>query len=82
MEYLTEGPSSAGLSTEIITFFRARRLKKVGKGGGDGSEDIQVHTVPLNLVESWLAGKLEHSCLVDYKVYAALYFDLKQGKAD
>jgi ADP-ribose pyrophosphatase len=82
MEYLTKGPSSAGLSTEIITFFRARRLKKVGKGGGDGSEDIQVHSVPLNLVESWLAGKLEHGCLVDYKVYAALYFDLKQGKAD
>jgi ADP-ribose pyrophosphatase len=27
MEYLTEGPASAGLSTEVITLFRAHELK-------------------------------------------------------
>ena len=37
MEYLTEGPSSAGLSTEVISFFRAAELEKVCKGGGDAT---------------------------------------------
>jgi len=74
MEYLTEGPPSAGLSTEIVTFFRAHGLKKVSKGGGDGSENIQVHTVPLAELENWIEIKRKSGCLVDYKVYAALYF--------
>ncbi len=78
MEYLTEGPPSAGLSTEIITFFRAHGLKKISDGGGDESEDIQVHVVPLAKIEPWLADKLKEGCLVDSKVFAALYFALKQ----
>jgi ADP-ribose pyrophosphatase len=76
MEHLTEGPSSAGLTTEMITFFRAGGLKKTGAGGGDGSEDIQVHPVPLSDVKSWLETKQKEGCLVDYKVYAALYFEI------
>jgi len=74
MEYLTEGPSSAGLSTEVISFFRAAGLKKVSEGGGDGSENIQVHAVALRDLEAWIEGKQKEGCLVDYKVYAALYF--------
>jgi len=75
MEYLTEGPPSAGLSTEVVTFFRAQGLKKVSEGGGDVSEDIQVHAVPLAELETWIASKRKEGCLVDYKVYAALYFE-------
>jgi ADP-ribose pyrophosphatase len=74
MEYLTEGPPSAGLSTEVVTFFRAQGLKKVSQGGGDGSENIQVHAVPLAELENWIETKRKEGCLVDYKVYAALYF--------
>jgi ADP-ribose pyrophosphatase len=76
LEYLTEGPSSAGLSTEVITFFRAHGLKKLSEGGGDGSENITVHAVPLERLTFWLDSKRLEGCLVDYKVYAALYFDL------
>jgi ADP-ribose pyrophosphatase len=76
MEYLTEGPTSAGLSTEVITFFRARELKKVSKGGGDKSENIQVHAVPLTELKSWIESKRKAGCLVDYKVYASVYFGL------
>jgi ADP-ribose pyrophosphatase len=76
MEYLTEGPPSAGLSTEVVTFFRAQGLKKVSDGGGDGSENIQVHLIPLANLESWIATKQKEGCLVDYKVYAALYFEI------
>jgi ADP-ribose pyrophosphatase len=74
MEYLTEGPPSAGLSTEVVTFFRARGLRKVSEGGGDGSENIMVHTVPLAELETWIASKRKEGCIVDYKIYAALYF--------
>jgi ADP-ribose pyrophosphatase len=81
MEYLTDGPPSAGLSTEVVTFFRARGLKKVTDGGGDGSENIQVHTVPLSELEAWIEVKRKEGCLVDYKVYAALYFERREPKA-
>ena len=43
---LTEGPPSPGLSDEIVTFYLARRLTRVGKGGGVGEENIRVHEVP------------------------------------
>jgi len=78
MEYLTKGPSSAGLSTEVITFFRAVGLKKVSDGGGDGGENIQVHAVPLSELESWIETKKQEGCLIDYKVYTALYFHLNR----
>jgi ADP-ribose pyrophosphatase len=73
MEYLTAGPTTAGLSTEIVTLFRARGLKKVSCGGGDNSESIQVHVVPLANLTLWLEDKRREGCLVDYKVYAALF---------
>ena len=83
MEYLAEGPSSAGLSTEVISFFRAAELKKVSKGGGDESESIQVHVVPLVGLKSWIETKLKEGLLVDYKVYAALYLDMnKSGRVN
>lgn len=80
MEYLAEGPSSAGLLTEVITFFRAAELKKVSKGGGDESENIQVHVVPLVGLKPWIASKLKEGCLVDFKIYAALFFELDNEK--
>jgi len=73
MKYLTEGPPSAGLSTEMVAFFQAGELKKVANGGGDGTEDIQVHAVPLAQLKSWIETKRQEGCLVDYKIYAALY---------
>jgi ADP-ribose pyrophosphatase len=73
MEYLTVGPTSAGLSTELVTLFRAWGLKRVSGGGGDNSENIQVHVVPLVSLKPWLESKRSEGCLVDYKVYAALY---------
>ncbi len=79
MDYLTDGPPSAGLSTEIVTFYRARGLTKVSEGGGDGSENIRVHLVPLGGLEAWIEAKRAEGCLIDCKVYAGLYFYLKQG---
>ncbi len=78
MDLLTEGPSSAGLSTEIITFFRARGLRKVGDGAGDGTENIQAHLVPRANLDAWLEAKRRDGCLVDYKIQAAMYFELRK----
>jgi ADP-ribose pyrophosphatase len=73
MEYLMEGPPSAGLSSEVVTFFRARGLRKISDGGGDKAENIIVHAIPVAALRPWLTGKAMAGFLVDYKIYAALF---------
>jgi ADP-ribose pyrophosphatase len=80
-QYLFDGPSSAGLAAETYAMFLARRAHRVGPGGGDHSEDIQVHAVPLDEVETWLDMKRQQGVMVDPKVYAGLYF-AGRGTAD
>jgi ADP-ribose pyrophosphatase len=74
MEFLADGPSSAGLTSEFVSFFRATGLAKVAEGGGDHSENIEVHEVPLATLEQWLAERRAAGRTVDNKVYSALYF--------
>lgn len=74
---LSEGPPSAGLSSEVVTFFRATGLSRSdrpGAGEGDGDEDITLHEVPLGYAARWLACKVGEGVLVDPKVYAGLHF--------
>lgn len=73
-EFLTAGPPSAGLAGEVLSFYRAHELTQVGQGGGDASENITVHSVPLSELEAWLADRRERGVWVDPKVYAGLYF--------
>ncbi|WP_437203177.1 NUDIX hydrolase [Planctomicrobium sp. SH664] len=72
LETVFTGPSSAGLSTEMITFFRADQVRKVGAGGGDESESITVLVVPRAELRDWLRGHENPSECIDPKVYAAL----------
>ncbi len=74
MEALATGPASSGLTSEIVTLFRASNLRKTGKGGGMAHEEITVHEVPLTDIEAWLTDKARSGMLIDPKVYAALYF--------
>jgi ADP-ribose pyrophosphatase len=74
MEYLCEGASSAGITTEIITLFRATGLKKSGGGGGDGTENITVHEIPVKEIDAWLAARAKGGAVIDLKVYAGLRF--------
>jgi ADP-ribose diphosphatase len=78
---LVEGPSAVGSATEIVTFFRAKGLTRVGAGGGDHTEDITVHVVPLGQIRSFLADRIAAGLLVDPKVYAALYLILTESAA-
>lgn len=74
IEFLMRGPSSSGMSNEHIAFVRAHGLRKVSDGGGDPSEDIVVHEVPLDGVASWLHARMAEGYSIDPKLYAGLYF--------
>lgn len=73
-EFLTAGPPSAGLAGEVLSFYRAHGLTRVGRGGGDETEEITVHAVALDEIEDWLARQRERGVWVDPKVYCGLYF--------
>ena len=70
---VASGPVSAGITDEQVTIFLATGLSRVGPGGGDDSEDITVHLVPLASAGDWLSSPRD-GVMVDPKVYAALYF--------
>jgi ADP-ribose pyrophosphatase len=74
LEVLMTCPSSAGMSDEMISFVLAKGLTRVGPGGGDDSEDIEVHIVPLTDVDAWLNRQLSAGKPLDPKIYAALYW--------
>jgi ADP-ribose pyrophosphatase len=70
---LMVGPTSAGMSNELIAFVRARGLTRVHAGGGDESEDITVHEVPVDDAPRWLAAKMVEGYSMDPKLWAGLY---------
>jgi ADP-ribose pyrophosphatase len=74
LSLLVGGPVSSGLSSEIITFFQALDVVKKGSGGGDATESIKVHAVPLKEADLWLYEMEQKGFLVDPKVYVGLYF--------
>ena len=74
MRRVAAGAASAGMTDEIITLFVATGLRKTGKGEGDGAEEIMLHEVPLDDVETWLAAREREGRLIDLKLYSGLYF--------
>jgi ADP-ribose pyrophosphatase len=74
VEFLHAGPSSAGLSTEMMIFVRAHDLRRVGPGGGDETENITVHEVPRDEAGAWLLAKSREGYSIDPKLFAGLWF--------
>jgi ADP-ribose pyrophosphatase len=74
IEALTTGPSSSGLTSEVVTLLCASGLKQMHAGGGVAHENITVHAVPLADVHDWLARRAVEGLLIEPKVYAGLYF--------
>jgi ADP-ribose pyrophosphatase len=74
LEFVHRGPSSSGMSTEMIEFVRAWGLRKVGPGGGDATEDITVHEVPRSEAGQWLFDRAAEGYSVDPKLFAGLWF--------
>ena len=73
MDRLASGPPSAGVTSEVVTFLRARSLSRQGPGGGVDGEEIAVHEVPLDEVDAFLRAKEAEGALVDPKVWAGLF---------
>jgi ADP-ribose pyrophosphatase len=73
-EELVTTTSSAGMTDETVTLFRARGLVKMAAGGGVAGEAIILHEVPLADVAQWLTRQIARGVLVDARVYAGLYF--------
>jgi len=72
--WLTSGPTTPGLSNETVAFFLATNLTKTGDGGGDASEQIIVHHVPIASAHHWLTERAAGGTLIDPKIYAGLFF--------
>jgi len=67
---LVTGYSSPGLTDESIALYLAEGLTKIGDGGGDGSEAITIHEIPMNRVLPWLQ---ENDYDADLKLLAGLF---------
>jgi len=79
MTAVARGPSSGGLTSEVVTLFIASDLERAHRGGGVGQEDITVHEVPLASVDAWLEQKASAGLLVDPKIFAGLYLLKRSG---
>ena len=77
VELLARGPSSPGITSEIVSFYRAAAAEKRGKGGGVGGEDIVVHAIPVTELEDWLRKQSDGGKLIDLKLWGGLHFILK-----
>jgi ADP-ribose pyrophosphatase len=74
LDIIMSCPSSAGMSDETVTFVRARELKKRTAGGGDASEEISVHLVPLANVDQRFQEWRAAGKPFDPKIFSALYW--------
>jgi len=74
VELVARGPSSPGITSEIVSLYRAYDVHRVGKGGGVGNEKIKVHLVPLSNVERWLREREREGVLIDLKLWGGLCF--------
>jgi ADP-ribose pyrophosphatase len=74
LRILARGPSSAGLTSEVVTLVRAEQLTKVGAGGGVAGERITVHAIPVGEVPAWLAARARDGAFIDHKVHAGLWW--------
>ncbi|HMM67114.1 MAG TPA: NUDIX hydrolase [Dokdonella sp.] len=74
IDFIMAGPTSAGMSNEILAFVRARELTRVHAGGGDDTEDISLHEIPREQAAAWLVQKMADGYSVDPKMFAGMYF--------
>jgi ADP-ribose pyrophosphatase len=73
MVRLFEGPIAVGVSDEVVAFFHAQGLTRVGDGGGDDTEDILVHEVTLAELMSFLTARSNAGLGIDPKIFAGLF---------
>lgn len=73
-EIVTQGPTAAGFSSEMLTLVRVHGLVREHGGGGVDGEDITVHLVPLPAVHGWLEARRAEGYFIEPRIYAGLWF--------
>jgi len=76
LESLGRFASSPGMVSETFTLVRAHGLTKVSDGGGDGTENIIVHRVPLDQVGNFVDQKRAEGAVIDVKMLLLLAGDI------
>lgn len=74
VELLAAGPTSPGITSEIVSLYRAHGVRKESEGGGVGGEDIEVHVIPRHDLHRWLRQKEKEGVLIDLKLWGGLHF--------
>jgi ADP-ribose pyrophosphatase len=74
VERLGEFYSSPGMLSEGFTLVRAQGVRKIGAGGGDENEDINVHLVPRPQIANFLEQKRAEGFGMDAKLLLLLNF--------
>ena len=76
---LTEGPSSPGLTSEMMILFLAEDVRKIEGAIIDPEEGITLHVVPMATLHGWLRAREDEGILIDYKIFAALYLAQREA---
>lgn len=80
-KFLARGPVSPGLTRECVDFYLASGLTRKNAGGGDETENIKVHEVPIINIEAWFKKMAKKGKMIDPKIYTGLYFLNKHSKS-
>ena len=68
--------SSPGMVAEGFTLVRAHGLRRIGEGGGNEHEDIEVHLVPRAGIPAFVERKRAEGCAIDVKLLLLLAADI------
>lgn len=79
IEVLGEFYSSPGLLSESFTLLRAHGLERIGPGGGVDGENITVHRVPLEGLDSFIAESRARGLGIDVRLLMLLGPGLVRG---
>jgi ADP-ribose diphosphatase len=74
LELIARCATSPGMTSEVLTFFFASELERVGPGGGTGSEQIQVHEIALPDLRAWLRRREQEGILISATLASGLFF--------
>lgn len=66
--------ASPGMLAEGFTLVRAHGVRKIGEGGGDDNEDINVHLVPRAEIPQFIAQKRSEGFGIDVKLLLFMNF--------
>jgi ADP-ribose pyrophosphatase len=73
LELLGRGPGSAGMSSEIVSFYLARGVRRGGEQGEREREEIRVHVVSVSQLPRWAREREAEGILIDPKVWAGVH---------